>query len=198
MTIRLVSLAAVSVLALGVAGCSQPDQPAAPAPPPVTVTQTTPEPAATTPTPASPQTPAADATEHNAAALRAIATAEKAENGKAFEIDDEDDDNTWEVDVMVGDRSIEVKVSADGNTVISRDDDDDADNDDRARLDRAQITLAQAIEAALREVPGLLDDAELDDEDNRDVWEVTIDAPDNDDVDVYVSPQDGTIIKVDR
>lgn len=200
MTPRLVSLAAVSVLALGVVGCNQTDQPAAPAPPPAAGPQTAaPDTTAPTPAdPASPQTPAADANEHNAAALRAVATAEQAENGRAYEIDDEDDDNTWEVDVMVGDRSVEVKVSADGNNVISRDDDDDFDNDDRARLDRAQINLTQAIEAALREVPGRLDDAELDDEDNRDVWEVTIDTPDNDDIDVYVSPQDGSIIKVDR
>lgn len=201
MTIRLVSLAAASVLTLGLVACGQGEQPAAPSPAPaVTTTQapdTTPSTPAASGTPST-QAPADDAAEHNAAALRAIATAQQAENGIAYEIDDEDDDNTWEVDVMVGDRSIEVDVSADGNTVLSRDDDDDADDDDRVRLDRAQITLTQAVEAALAEVPGALDDAELDDEDGQDVWEVSIDTQGDDDVEVYVSTQDGSIIKVDR
>lgn len=188
MPTRLVSLAAVAILALGVAGCS-PDRPAAPAP--VTAAPTTT--AAAPSNPASPQATPGDPAEHNAAALRAIATAEQATNGKAHEIDDR-----WEVEVIAGDRSIEVKVSADGNTVASRDDHDTADDDDRARLGGAQVTLTQAIEAALREVPGSLDDAELDHKDDRDVWEVSIDTPEKRDIEVYVSPQDGSIIKVDR
>lgn len=143
-------------------------------------------------------TAAADAEARNAAALAAIATAEGAANGKAYEIDDEDDDQTWEVDVMVGDRSVEVKVSGDGRTVQGRNDDDGADNDDKARLDRAQTTLAQGIEAALAEVPGSLDDVDLDDEGNVDVWKVTVDAADNDDVEVYVATDDLRIVKTDR
>lgn len=198
-TTRLVTLAAVSVLALGVVGCAQTEQPAAPSPAPAVTTSQAPDPTTAAPSePATTPAPASNVDEHNAAALRAIATAERSENGRAYEIDDEDDDNTWEVDVMVGDRSIEVNVSGDGNTVISRDDDDDADDDDRARLDRAQISLTQAIEAALAEVPGALDDAELDDEDDRDVWEVSIDVSGDDDVEVYVSTQDASILKVDR
>lgn len=200
MTTRLASLAAAGVLALALAGCGNGDQPATPgtAPeqtlPPVTQT--------TAPTEAAPAGTAttgaqtADVEEHNAAALRAIVTAEGAANGTAYEIDH--DDNRWKVDVLVDARSIEVEVSTDGNTVASQDDDDDADDDDRARLDRAQITLTQAIEAALTEAPGRLDDADLDDENGQDVWEVSIDTADGDDIEVYVSTQDASIVKVDR
>lgn len=210
---RVAAAAALSVLALGVSACGQTgtptETPAAPATRAEAPAETAPGGPATTQAESPPAAPAgtpqtapapgqASANERNAAALRAIATAESAANGTAYEIDDEDDDQTWEVDVMVGERSVEVKVSADGNTVVSQSDDDDDDADDRARLSRATVPLAQAIEIALREVPGTLDDVELDDEDGRDVWEVKIDTPDNDDVKVYVSITDGAIVKIDR
>ncbi|MDO5698381.1 MAG: PepSY domain-containing protein [Dermatophilus congolensis] len=140
----------------------------------------------------------ADAQARNAAALAAIATAEKAAGGTAYEIDDENDDQTWEVDVMVGDRSVEVQVSGDGATAQGQTDDDDADDDDKARLGRAKTTLAQGIEAALTEVPGALDDVDLDDKDDVDAWKVTIDESDNDDVEVYVATDDLRILAVER
>jgi uncharacterized membrane protein YkoI len=195
---KLVSLAAVSVLALGAAGCAQDDQPAAPGPVepgPATMEPTT-GPTTSGQTTAAPEQQSPE--ERNAAALRAIATAEQDQNGKAYEIDDEENDDTWEVDVMVGDRSVEVKVSGDGNNVISSGDDNDAEEEDRARLARAQTTLQQAIEAAVREAPGAVDDVELGEEDGRDAWEVTIDTTEIADVEVYVSPEDGSIIRVQR
>lgn len=140
----------------------------------------------------------ADDEARNAAAVTAIATAEKAAGGKAYEIDDENDDQSWEVDVMVGDRSVEVKVSGDGRTVQGQTDDDDADDSDKARLARSKTTLVQGIEAALAEVPGALDDVDLDDENGVDVWKVTVDAADNDDVEVYVATDDLRIVKTDR
>ena len=141
---------------------------------------------------------AADTDARNAAALAAIATAEKTAGGKAYEIDDEDNDQAWEVDVMVGDKSVEVKVSADGTTAQGQKDDGNADDDDKTRLGRSKTTLTQGIEAALKEVPGALDDVDLDDDNNVDVWKVTIDAPDNDDVEVYVATDDLRIVKTER
>lgn len=205
---RWVSLVALSVLALGVTACGQNARPAAPetgvaVPAPSAPASSAPASSAPASAPASSapaedpaQPPASD--DRNAAALRAIATAEQSEGGTAYAIDDEDDDRSWEVDVMVGDRSVEVEVSWDGNSVISRDDDDDDDDDERRALERAQVSLSEAIQAALAEVPGELDDAELDDDDDRDHWEVTIDEASDDDVEVYVSIEDGSIIKVDR
>lgn len=197
-------LVSVGALAFTLAACGG-DEPA-PTPAgeagPVSVTPTAGGPAtdastATVTSPA-PATGAADAEARNAAALAAIAAAESAAGGKAYEIDDADGDQTWEVDVMVGDKSVEVKVSADGKTVQEQKDDDDADNDDKARLGRSKTTLTQGIEAALKEVPGALDDVDLDDDNNVDVWKVTIDTSDNDDVEVYVATDDLRIVKTER
>lgn len=120
-------------------------------------------------------------------ALAAIDTAEAETGGVAYEIDDQDDDGTWEVDVRVDDRSVEVTVSADGRTVEGTED-DDLDDDDRAGLDAATITLQEAIEAAVAEAGGVLDDAELKEEDGSHRWEVSLDGTDRgDDVEVLVS-----------
>ena len=142
-------------------------------------------------------TDAGSADDLTAAALAAIATAEAEAGGTAYEIDDQDDDGTWEIDVRVGDRSVEITVSADGATVVETDDDDDLDSDDRAALDAATITLTEAIEIAINEVGGVLDDAELETDDGQHAWEVTVDTDAKDDVDVLVSVT-GEVIKVDN
>lgn len=195
---RLAAVTAVSVLALGAVGCTDATTPATP-PAPGPATQAT-ETETTAPDTASP-TPSADAQERNEAAMRAIATAAEAANGTAFEIDDELEDDTWEVDVMAGDRAIEVKVSSDGNTVQSQgpNDDPDLDPNTEERLTRATVTLEQAVETATNDTQGVLDQAELGEEDGQDVWKVTIDTPEIDDSEVYVSTTDaGTIIQADR
>jgi uncharacterized membrane protein YkoI len=120
------------------------------------------------------------------AALAAIATAETETGGVAYEIDDQDDDQAWDVHVRVDDRSVEVTVTADGSEVLQTQD-DDLDSEDRAALDAATVTLAEAIEAAVNEVGGVLDDAELKTGDGQQAWEVTVDADDRDDVDVLLS-----------
>lgn len=132
-----------------------------------------------------------------AAALAAIATAEAEAGGTAYEIDDQDDDGTWEIDVRVGDRSVEVTVSADGTTVVETEDNDDLDSDDLAALDAATITLTEAIEIAINEVGGILDDAELESDDGEQGWDVTVDTDAKDDVDVLVSVT-GEVITVDN
>lgn len=127
----------------------------------------------------------------------AIDTAESEAGGTAYELDDQDDDDTWEVDVAVDDRSVEVTVSADGTQVVGTED-DDLDDDDRRALAAATITLADAITTALAEVPGTFDDAELDADDGTFAWEVTIDVAPDDDVDVYVDVTTGTVLRVER
>lgn len=132
----------------------------------------------------------------NTAALAAIATAETETGGVAYEIDDQDDDGTWEVDVRVGETSVEVTVSADGTSVLGTED-DDLDDEDRAGLDAAELTLTEAIELALADTPGVLDDAELDGDDNQHAWEITLDVAQDDDLDLLVSVT-GEIIHVER
>ncbi|GAA1135120.1 PepSY domain-containing protein [Ornithinicoccus hortensis] len=139
---------------------------------------------------------ATDAEEQLARLEAVIAVAEGEAGGTAYEIDDQDDDGSWEVDVAVGDRSIEVTVSADGQVVETEE--DDLDEDDRDALAAATITIVDAAAAGLDEVDGTLDDIELDEEDGTFAWEVTIDTADDDDVEVYVDVTTGEVIRVDR
>src|SRR5690606_33180100 len=99
-------------------------------------------------------------------------------------------------DVAVGNRSVEVTVSADGTQVLELDD-DDLDDEDRRGLESAQLTILDAIGNALAERPGTLDDVELGDERGTFAWEVTIDTESRDDVDVYVEVTNGEIVRVD-
>ena len=125
--------------------------------------------------------------------LAAIATAEKAQGGTAYEVDDQDEDGTWEIDVAVKDKSVEVTVSADGSEVVSTDDEDDLDDDEREGLDSAKKGIGEAITTAMQEVDGTFDDAELEDEDEGHVWEVAVDTADGD-VEVRVDVVTGKVV----
>ncbi len=162
---------------------------------------TTDDAAATTDTAddAAPTTAAATTTSVTATAevwQMAIDTAESEAGGSAYELDDQDDDGTWQVDVAVDDRSVEVTVSADGTQVVGTED-DDLDDDDRQALAAATITLADAITTALAEVPGTLDDAEIDADDGTVAWQVTVDVT-PDVADVYVDVATGAVLRVER
>ncbi|MFI2105299.1 PepSY domain-containing protein [Isoptericola sp. NPDC019693] len=127
------------------------------------------------------------------AGLKAIATAEKEAGGTAYAVDDPDRDNTWEVDVATGTTSVEVEVSADGTEVV-RTQDDDLDADDRRALDAATVSITQAIERTVAESGGDLEDAELDEDDGRDHWSVTV-LTDGTETDYRVGTQDGKVVQ---
>jgi uncharacterized membrane protein YkoI len=111
-----------------------------------------------------------------------IDTAEAHADATAYEIDQED--TSTDVDVAVGDRSVEVTVSADGTEVVGTEE-DELDADDRQALAEATVTLADAIATAVVQVPGTLDDAALDEDGGTVVWEVTV-IETGDDVEVFV------------
>lgn len=121
------------------------------------------------------------------------ATAEDEVSGTAYEMDDQDRDGTWEVDVAKDDdTSVEVTVSADGSKVVRTDDRDDTiDDDDRAGLDAAKITVVEAIDAAMKEADGTFDDAELESEGGKHFWEVSLDDADGHDIEVRVDVATG-------
>ena len=64
--------------------------------------------------------------------LDAIEAAEKEADGTAYEVDDQDDDGSWEIDVATGTQTIEVEVSEDGKATT--DDEDDLDDEDTPRI----------------------------------------------------------------
>ncbi|HLR43744.1 MAG TPA: PepSY domain-containing protein [Brevibacterium sp.] len=129
------------------------------------------------------------------AATAAIDTAE-AENGGTAHHLDWDDDDQWEIDV-VGDREWEYQISADGST-IEQTDEDDADGNDQREIEQAEVTLLQALETALEETPGTIDDAELDEDDGTLHWEVGIYADGStDSTDIRIDAQSGDITGTD-
>lgn len=126
-----------------------------------------------------------------ASAVAAIAAAEQEAGGTAFELSSED--GGWEVDVAVGDRYVEVRIGADG-TVQGTDDEDDLDGGDRAGLDAASITLADAVQTAAAEGEGRLDGADLDDDGGTHAWEVQFEN--GNEYDVYVDVATGEVLRV--
>lgn len=125
------------------------------------------------------------------AASAAIDTAEAENGGTAHHID-WDDNEHWEIDV-VGDREWEYQVSADGSSV-ERTDEDDADSDDQREIEQAEVTLLEALEIALEDTPGTVDDAELDEDDGSLHWEVGIYADGSaDSTDIRIDAKSGDI-----
>ena len=150
---------------------------------------TTTDDATDTTSPSAPMAP-----EHRTAAgLLAIATAEKKAGGTAYAIDDPDRDNTWEVDVATGTISVEVEVSADGTEVV-RTQEDDLDADDRRALADATVSITQAVERTVAKSGGALDDAELDEDDGRHHWSVTV-LVDGAETDYRVGTLDGKVVQ---
>ncbi|WP_306232151.1 PepSY domain-containing protein [Agrococcus beijingensis] len=127
-------------------------------------------------------------------ALAAIALAESETGAVAYELDDQDDDASWEVELADGTTQVTVHVSGDGAAVLETERDDEVDGDDRAALDAAGISLADAIEAAVAAAAGApLAAATLEDDADGQAWEVKFD----DELEVYVSVADGSILRVD-
>lgn len=127
--------------------------------------------------------------------IAAIETAEADVDGVAYAIDDADGDGTREVTVRTGDTAKEVLIGADGAVV--RVEDESLDDDDRQALDSAEITLADAITAALGATGGTLDDAEFDRKNGALHFEVTVDTDTGGDVDVRIDPVSGDVVSID-
>lgn len=184
--------------ALALASCSsspQIDDEASTAPPQGGASETPTASPSESPTSAPAATQSGPAAAGIEGAIAAVELAESETGATAYAIDDEDDDDSWEIELAEGTAQVTVLVSADGATVLSTERDDDVDDDDRAALDAASITLVEAIEAAVAEAgDAAFDDASLEDDSEGPAWEVSFDGG----VDVHVSVTDGSIQRVDR
>lgn len=98
----------------------------------------------------------------------------------------DDDRKTWDVDILAGDKVHDIKVTiADGTA--KEEETEDLDDDDRA-AGAAQVRIEQAIEKALEDTPGVVDDVSWDD--GR--WEVEVEA-DGKDVELTIDPATGEV-----
>jgi uncharacterized membrane protein YkoI len=80
------------------------------------------------------------------------------------------------------------------NVRITETDDDRDDRDDAAEAKSAKLTAAEAIDAALAEVPGTPVSADLDDEDRNVVWDVEILSKDGTWHSVQIDPSTGDVL----
>lgn len=114
----------------------------------------------------------------NDSAYAAIEAALGHTAGTVVGIDRHDMTNIFDVDVATGDKVVELRV--DGTTVTEQESDRDAD--DAAKATQATVTAEDAIKEALAQHDGILDSAELD-ENNGDLrWEIDINNADGTDL----------------
>ena len=128
------------------------------------------------------------------AAQAAIDLAEKEIDGKAIEIDF-DDEKTWELTVLKGSEEHEVEINAEGTEIVKKEkDDDEAEREDVDALKKAKTSLKDALKKAIDEQAGTIDEADLE-TGGEPTWSVEI-YPEGktDSVDVYVSAINGDIV----
>ena len=131
-------------------------------------------------------------------ALKAIDTAEKEIGGKVVDLDWDDDKSGWDVEVVKGNKSHEIEISPDGSKITNRDEVEDVDSDDRREHDAIKVDIRKAIETALKDTPGGLDDVSVDEEQGQIMWNVEI-YPEGggSDVTIYIDVKSGKILKKD-
>ncbi|WP_166850539.1 PepSY domain-containing protein [Isoptericola sp. BMS4] len=127
--------------------------------------------------------------------LHAVETALEEVDGVAFAISRSGDYSTWDVDVATGDGAVEVSLDATGSTVRGTDTEEDLAPELRKAVEDAPVSLAEAIDVAIAEVPGDLDEAELDDETTGYLWTVAIDDGSGV-VDVDVARTSGAVVGI--
>jgi len=133
--------------------------------------------------------PAASGPASSETVVAAVVRAESDAGGRAVDLD-RDDDGTWEIHVAVDGRVSEVRVSADGGGVLSRDDDEPLDDDDRAALEAASTTMADAVRIAVSDHGGAgVREVAIDRVGGTEVWSVSFD----DGEETTVSLTDGSV-----
>ncbi|GAB2499608.1 hypothetical protein CATRI_07610 [Corynebacterium atrinae] len=158
MTIRAIKLAAVATsVSLALVACSNSTDTA-------TVTSEAPtQPASTA--------PAVAGEDPVIAAIDAVLTAHS--GGIIVSIDRDNRGGHYDIDVVVGDEIFDLTVDSAGNVT---EDDRESDRDDVIKAQNATLTAEDAIRQALIQHPdGVLDDADLDEENGRLQWEVNLD-----------------------
>lgn len=129
----------------------------------------------------------------------AIATAEdEVDDGRAVTLDREGEGESWIVAVASGESRQDVIVSADGQEVLEVRDEVALTDDKIAELDRATVTLAEAVETGFGEVDGTLARAgDLGEIGGLLTWVVQINETGTGEVlDVGINAEDGTVTGV--
>ncbi|WP_277212017.1 PepSY domain-containing protein [Isoptericola croceus] len=148
-----------------------------------------------TPEPKNPAYPLFD--ERTDRALQTIAAMEATLGAGVFKIDGNGDGTEWKLELARGNQRLKVKVETDDTGLNHRGiDTDDLDDEDRDALDSTQISLSEAIARVVDSTNGVLDKAELEEDDGAAFWEITVHMGD-DDEDYRVDLATGAITRDD-
>ena len=125
------------------------------------------------------------------------AVLEKYADGIIVAVDADDDDTTWEVDVVVGEEGKELDVTADGDITET---DRDSDPEDVQKAKEAEVTAQQALDTAREGRDGVtLDEMDLEDDNGTLQWEVGFDREDGSDgPEVEIDATSGEVLTVDE
>lgn len=106
-------------------------------------------------------------------------------DGFIVDIDREDSSTQFDVDVVVGNELYELEVNTDGTVNV---DDRDDDDDKVQKANQATVTVTEALNQAFESHPdATFDQVELDDDDGSLDWEVDLDGPAGEDIDVNIA-----------
>ncbi len=204
-TRRAVGLAAgVAALVLPLAACAGDDDSSTPAPSNISIAPPTSTPhTSVVPSSEASASPTAAATSRRPSAtagLDALGAVKAAETGVAgstvLELSKDDDKGSaWEVTVRVGDDGRELQLDSGGE--ITADRAETLSVVQRGSL--PEVTVSDAIKAAEKRVSdGEVTDAELTRENQRTVWEVSVEVAGGDDWELWIDASSGQVINEER
>lgn len=110
-------------------------------------------------------------------------------------IDRDDRDEDYDVDVVVGEEVLDLKVGLDGTVT---EEEREQDEDDVRKAQEASVDAESAVNRAYEgRGEGLtVDDVDLDEDNGRLVWEIDFDDADGNDADeVVIDAQDGSVVR---
>lgn len=119
-------------------------------------------------------------------AVFAIIDAVEAEysNGFIVDVDTDDDESDYDVEIVVGNELHELDVTADGTITV---DETDTDDDKIAKAGEATVTVTDALKQAFEQHPNAtFDQIDLDEDNGSLQWEIELDDTDGSDIELKV------------
>ncbi|MBU3571447.1 PepSY domain-containing protein [Priestia aryabhattai] len=117
-----------------------------------------------------------------------------------IQLDVDDGVKQYAVDITKGNKEYDVDIDSSSGKIIEFDEEQKDDEDEREEnLQNASpaISLDQAIKTALKSVKGTVNETDLDQENDRLVYEIEIDTADKREATVSVDAKNGDVISVE-
>ncbi|MBY0030393.1 PepSY domain-containing protein [Priestia aryabhattai] len=117
-----------------------------------------------------------------------------------IQLDVDDGVKQYEVDITKGNKEYDVDIDSSNGKIIEFDEEQKDDEDEREEnLQNASpaISLDQAIKTALKSAKGTVNETDLDQENDRLVYEIEIDTADKREATVSVDAKNGDVISVE-